>query len=163
MNLKNFVELGLKREIKDFLDFPSGEILNVGCGNHVVKNAISIDYSDWDADLEELQFATNSVAGIHCYHFLEHIVDPVRILYEFQRVLKVGGVVNIVVPYYNSQMMHHDLDHKHSFCEDTWKVLFSNSYYDKNKLNWKLKVHINFIFGLVERNLSLFTQLVKYE
>lgn len=160
-NLREFVRLGLDREINNFINFPCGKIINVGCGNKIIKNAVGIDYPEWDADKEPLPFKDNSIAGIHCYHFLEHIKDPVNMLLDFQRVLICDGVVNIVVPYYNSQMMHHDLDHKKSFCEETWKILFKNPYYDKNKIEWKFIININFIFGLVERNMSLFTQLVK--
>jgi ubiquinone/menaquinone biosynthesis C-methylase UbiE len=161
MKLTELVKLGLDREINEFIDFPEGLILNIGAGNKNIDGSIIIDFPEYDADKDILPFENNSISGIHCYHFLEHVKYPAKVLADFQRVLVVGGVVNIVVPYYNSQMAHQDLDHKNFFCEETWRVLFSNPYYDKNKINWSLAVHTNFIFGIVERNLSLFTQLEK--
>lgn len=161
MRLKEFVKLGLARDIDDFANIPEGLIVNIGAGLKLIDGAVPLDYPEWDADSMPIPFEDESVSGFHCYHFLEHTRNPVAVLLEMQRVLKPGGVINIVVPYYTSQMQAHDLDHKNRFCEETWRVLFSNPYYDKNKINWELKVHVNFIFGLVERNLSLFTQLVK--
>ena len=74
-----------------------------------------------------IPYPDGSVAVIHAYHFLEHLEKPVAMLAECQRVLRPGGVMNIVVPYYTSQMMAHDLTHRHAFCEDTWKITFQQS------------------------------------
>ena len=84
----------------------------------------------------------------------------VGVISECQRVLVPGGHINIVVPYYNSQMAAQDLDHKHSFCERTWSHLFRNDYYQKDKLKG-MKIHLNLIMGDSERTLALLTQLVK--
>jgi predicted SAM-dependent methyltransferase len=123
--------------------------------------ALPLDYPEWNADRDEIPFDADSVVEIHAYHFLEHCVDPVRVLLECQRVMRKGAVMNIVVPYYKSEMAHHDLDHKHFFTEDTFKVLFNTPYYNKHKIHWHLSVHCCFIMGIVERNLALFVQLVK--
>lgn len=135
--------------------------LNVGAGNKVIVGAIPLDYPEWDADKDPISYANESVDVITAYHFLEHCADPVKVLLEFQRVLKPGGYVNIVVPYYSAQMQTQDLDHKSAYCEETWRVLFANPYYNKNLVEWKFKIHFNLIAGMVERNLALFTQLVK--
>lgn len=162
MEIQEWFYLGMDRRIPKLLDFKEGTILNVGAGNKNIAGSLAIDYPEYDADRDSLPFKDNSIAGIHCYHFLEHINDPVSVLQDFQRVLMDDGVVNILVPYYKAQMQFQDLDHRHFFCEETWRVLFSNSYYDKNRINWKFKIHSVFILGLVERNLGLFTQLVKH-
>jgi len=162
--LEDFFYVGLDRDVSrvipDVKKQPS-IILNVGAGEKDIEGAIPLDYPEYDFDKDEIPYVDNSVDQIHAYHFLEHLHNPVWMLLEFQRVLKVGGHVNIVVPYYNAQIMAHDLDHKHSFCEDTWKILFSNPYYNKNKVSWRLAIYFNMIMGIVERNLCLFTQLVK--
>ena len=101
----------------------------------------------------DLPFESNSIDGIFVFHFLEHVKDVPKVLLDFQRVLKVGGIVNIVVPYYTSQMQAQDLDHKNQFCEETWRVLFRNPYYDKNAVEWQFKVNTNIIIGVCERNL----------
>ena len=72
--------------------------------------------------------------------------------------------MNIVVPYYTSQMMAHDLIHKQAFCEETWRNTFENEYYklaDAPEEGWKLKARLNIIIGIYERNLCLMTQLVR--
>jgi ubiquinone/menaquinone biosynthesis C-methylase UbiE len=151
----------MDRDVPRVLPMPEGIHLNVGAGNKKIDGAIPLDYPDWNGEIDPLPFESGSVSGIHAYHFLEHISDPVRMLQEFQRVLKIGGVVNICVPYYNSQMFAHDLDHKHAFCEETWKILFNNPYYNKNRIEWKFKIGFNMICGIVERNTALITQLVR--
>lgn len=138
-----------------------GEKLNLGAGKKVFKGYTPLDYPEWDADSMPIPFADESVGAICAFHFLEHVKDPVAVLLECQRVLKLGGVMNICVPYYNSQMAAHDLDHKKVFCEETWRVLFSNPYYNKNKIQWRFVVGFNLICGVVERNMCLITQLIK--
>ena len=80
---------------------------------------------------------------------------------EAERVLKTGGYINIVVPYYASSLQASCLDHKSSFNERTWSNTFEQYSYDNGTDDWKLKVHLNLIIGIEERNLALMTQLVK--
>ena len=162
MNIEQMFRIGMDRIIQSPLeDNFTGIILNLGAGNKKIAGSIPLDYPEWDADLDDLPFEDETVSMIHAYHFLEHCQDPIHILHECQRVLVPGGHINIVVPYYNSSMMAHDLDHKHSFCEDTWENTFNCSYYNKRPIQWKMKVHFNVIIGIVERNLCLMTQLQK--
>jgi SAM-dependent methyltransferase len=135
--------------------------LNLGAGSKVIPGTEPLDLPEWDADKMTLPVRDESVSEIYALHFLEHVKDPIKVLRECQRVLYPGGVLNIVVPYYNASIAAMDLDHKHAFNEDTWKTLFSNQYYDKNSVGWKFRVHFNLIAGIVERNLALFTQLVR--
>ncbi len=135
--------------------------LNLGAGNKTIPNTIVLDLPDWNADADDIPWSDESVDQIFAYHFLEHCKEPVAVLQECQRVLKPGGFMNICVPYYSSAIASQDLDHKHFFTEETWKTLFNNQYYNKNKIEWKFRVHFNLIAGIVERNICLFTQLVK--
>ena len=155
----------MKRELPKLLSFPHGSdctILNLGAGNAPIRFAVGLDLPDWDADCMRIPYEDESVDGIHAYHFLEHVKNPISMLLEIQRVLKPGSHINIVVPYYTSSMAVHDLTHEHFFCEDTWKTLFDNPYTSPQvKERWRLKVHANFIMGIVQRNLALFTQLIK--
>lgn len=162
MSLSDTFTLGMNRVIPEFKEIkPEHVQLNVGCGNKVIDGAHNIDYPEWDADKDPLPFKDKSIDVIHAYHFLEHVQCPIKMLLEFQRVLKPGGFVNVVVPYYTSQMAAHDLDHKSQFCEETWRVLFGNPYYNKHRIEWKFEIGANVIMGVVERNLALVTQLIK--
>lgn len=161
MDIRELFRLGMDRSIPLPFAAPEGPKLNLGAGNKMIPGAVPLDLPEWDADKDAIPHPDNSVGEIFAFHFLEHCARPVDVLLECQRVLKPGGVMNIVVPYYTSQMAAHDLDHKHQFCEETWRVLFGNPYYDKNRVEWKFQVGINIIVGVVERNLCLLTQLRK--
>ena len=160
MDIQELFRQAMDRDLPELVEM--GKVrLNLGAGNKPIPGVINLDYPAWDADVDPLPYEDGAVDGILAYHFLEHLRNPVAMLVECQRVLRSGGVMQICVPYGTSSMALHDLDHKHFFNEDTWKVLFSTPYYDKNKVDWKFKVHFNLIAGIVGRNLCLLTQLLK--
>lgn len=160
--IQDLFEIGMARKIPLLMAMDGGVQVNVGAGAYkVLRNTESLDYPEWDATKDKLPYDDNSVDVIHCYHFLEHFSEPQKILAEFDRVLKVDGYANIVVPYYNSHLQAKCLDHKSSFNESTWDNLFNQYSYDNGSGKWSLEVHTTFIMGVVERNLCLMTQLVK--
>ena len=164
VRLEDFFHQGMDRDIPKFIPDIKGELkLNMGSGNKAINDSVSLDLPKYDFDIfGNIPYDDNVVHQIYAYHFLEHLKDPIRMLLEFQRVLIIGGHVNIVVPYYSAQIACQDLDHKKFFSEETWKTLFQNPYYNKNKIEWEFKIGFNMIMGIVERNLCLFTQLIKY-
>ncbi len=159
-DFQEFFRLAMKREIPQLMSV-EGAALNLGAGFASIAGAIplSIEANGWDADNDPIPYPNGSIATIHAYHFLEHLINPVNVLEECQRVLHVGGVMNICVPYYSSALAAQDLDHKKFFTEETWKTLFRNQGYDKNRIEWKLRERFNVICGIVERNMCLLTQL----
>jgi len=161
-NLVELFQVGMDRTIPNFHNtIPRDFIqLNLGAGNKIVVPAKSLDLPEWDADTMLIPYEDGQVTTIHMYHFLEHVKDPIAVLRECERVLKPNGFCNIVVPYYRSQMAYHDLDHKHFFTEDTWKILFDTPYYGKHG-EWRFEIGLNVIMGIAERNLALVTQLIK--
>ncbi len=160
--LENMFHIGMDRPTNIILqDAQRGIRLNIGAGSKVIDGTISLDFPAFDFDAMNIPYGDSEVTQIHAYHFLEHLKDPVRMLQEFQRVLMVGGHVNIVVPHYAAQIACEDLDHKKFFTIDTWKTLFNNQYYNKNRVEWNFRIHFNMIMGIAERNLCIFTQLVK--
>jgi len=161
--VKTLIELfnlGMIRNYPDIIPDKDGIVLNLGPGEKHIDGAIELEWPEWDAECQAIPHDDNSVDMIHCYHFLEHIGNTHFIMSEIERVLKPGGHVNIVVPYYNSQLMSHDPDHKTPFCETTWKNIFCTARYVKNKVK-PLHIHFNMIMGDCEKNLVLITQLVK--
>lgn len=161
MDIQELFKLGMKRDIPNLLPDCDSLVLNLGCGNNPIAGAFNLDYPEWDAHDGRLHWVDNIVDQIHAYHFFDQIRNPIEILRECERVLKPGGYVNIVVPYYNSQLAFKGLNHQNAFCEETWRILFTNQYYNKNKTEWKFKICLNIIIGLVERDLCLMTQLQK--
>jgi SAM-dependent methyltransferase len=163
MDIIELFRQGMDRPIIPPVVCHKGYSINVGAGSKGIPGARPLDYPEWDGDKDPLPYMDGVVGTIYAYHFLEHLQDPVKMLLEFQRVLRPGGVVNIVVPYYSAQIAAHDLDHKHVFTEETWRILFGNPYYNKNRIEWKLTIGTNIIIGIVERNLCLMTQLIRAE
>lgn len=163
--------VGMSRTIPDLVMPPQDLLsINLGAGKKKVVpgEPIPLDYPVWDAEDPSMwiPFHDASIGTIHAYHFLEHLSGGavVRVLAECQRVLAPGGVMNIVVPYYNSQLMSLSVDHKTAFCEDTLKNLFTDDYWDYPGAptgGWRLRIGLNVIIGIVERNLCLMTQLIR--
>lgn len=172
INFQDFFANGMKRKIvmpQSYMMVPREErkIVNLGAGNHPLPEpAHNLDLPDWQAP--QLPYKDESVDEIHAYHFFEHLTgELIRFtLYECQRVLKVGGLLFIVVPYWHSDLAHQDLDHKRTFTEDTWRVLMYNEDYDTSlamELNWDLDIVFNLIAGLQGRNLGIFTIMERVE
>ena len=162
-SVQEFINIGMLREISE-LKKPHGIQLNLGAGEKHITGTIPLDLPLWNADFNHIPYDDQSANGIWMLHFLEHVEDPIKILKECQRVLIRGGFCNIVVPYYTSNLHHSDLDHKHTFTEQTYKKLFrQKEYYSKGQEDWEWNFDINFnlIIGVEEKNLALFTQLVK--
>ena len=160
MNIQKLFKTGMKRNIPDLLE-DHGYQIELGGGYHRHPGCNEyFDLPEWDTN-NNIIAPQEFVDVIHMYHFLEHINDPIELLFECQEILKSGGHINIVVPYYKSSLAIEDLDHKHQFCEDTWRNIFENSGYNRG-YEWELKVHFNIIMGIQERNLCLITQLQKH-
>ena len=89
--------------------------LNLGCGGKILPNYINIDTKVLDGslvdldgivvamDVTDLKFSNESVDEILAESVLEHIspFDTQETLWEWWRVLKSGGVLNILVPDFN--------------------------------------------------------------
>lgn len=104
-----------------FLDFDSNENLNIlvaGCGDETEAKYLkkkflnskieAIDIAGVDKfedginfskmDLAQTKFKDNFFDLIYCYHVLEHVSEPKKVLYEFERILKNKGVLYIGFP-----------------------------------------------------------------
>jgi len=109
-SIESFVR-GVAAEIK-----PGKRVLDAGAGecrfrkffSHVEYVGIdfaqgepSWNYSALDAvgRLEELPFANGSFDHVLSVVVLEHTPQPARVMEEFQRVLRPGGMVHLVVPH----------------------------------------------------------------
>lgn len=181
VSIQHFFQDGMDRTIPELLDPPkeaSLPQLNLGPGN--IKDIRSAPKGlrptiglgpigdaktdiGWNAP-DPLPFDDESVGAVHAYHFMEHLrgEDALAVLLDVERVLVPGGVMFITTPYPGHGIYWHALDHRSAWNEETWDWLFSNGYYSLvGNREWKLRLHACFMMGIVYRNLSLFTQLVK--
>ena len=161
ITLLQLFNAGMMREYPEILPMPNGVVLNIGAGNKHFDGAIPLDWPNWDAETMGIPYADNSVDGIHCYHFLEHINNVREVIAEMIRVTRPGGVINIVVPYALSPSHMGDLDHKQNFAEKSFPRLFDSTYYNKGKLANTARIQANMIMGDCYQNLCLVVQLVK--
>lgn len=133
--------------------------LNIGCGSDIREDYINIDRAknpgvDVVFDLEELPypFEDNSVDEIYASHILEHFQDPIAIIHELHRILKVGGQLRIKVPHPTNPGIF-SVYHKSHFClTDFYRM---TDYDDPIELSadkiekFKLKqLRINFLKGI---------------
>lgn len=79
--------------------------LHVGCGDVYFDGWVNIDKSskaaDKKCDLRKgLPYKDNSVTFIYSEHFIEHVTaeQGLRILRDFYRVLRPGGILRIATP-----------------------------------------------------------------
>ena len=79
--------------------------LHLGCGKLKLPNFVNIDVSSNCADLclnmnNLYPIDNNSIMEIYCCHVLEHIRRRhlVSLLLEWNRVLKIGGLLRLSVP-----------------------------------------------------------------
>ncbi len=97
--------------------------LELGCGGRKRHSkALGIDLLDApDVDIVGDVFEvlsrinSSSISAIYAYHFLEHIADLEKLLFEFERVMKPGGEATLVVPHFSSPYFYSDPTHKTFF------------------------------------------------
>jgi len=160
--IEQLFRLGMKRELPQFKQWHNdGIVLNIGSGNDVIKGSVNLDLPEYNADVDPIPFDDGSVSTIHAYHVIEHLANPIFFIKECQRVLTVGGLINICVPHYKSEIAWHDLTHRRAVALDTFETLLKTEYY--NTGNWELELIGSVAIGIVDRNLAILTQLEKIE
>lgn len=114
---------------------PQGKILDLGCGKKKRAGTIGVDYSDrHDADLVHdlnvfpYPFEDDSVDYVYMDNVLEHLNTPMEVMAEIHRILKSGGGVKVIVPYFRSVWAFIDPTHKTFFTVDSF------AYYDPNHI-----------------------------
>jgi hypothetical protein len=163
MNFQRLFALGMKRHLPELVTC-AGPSYDIGAsGKYVAPGAVALGPPKWIFPRDSIPVADDSVATIHCYHFLEHLSgdNAVLLLREIERVLiPEEGVMNFSVPYFSSMLMAQNLEHKSFWCEETFRNLFEDDtyeYYGK----WRLRVGFLVIAGIVNRNLALLGQIIK--
>ena len=117
------------------------KILDIGCGNHKVKDAIGLDQVKIEGvdivhDLNKIPypFKDNSFDIVYANQVLEHLEMPLdKILGELCRICKPEGRIKILVPHALSVGAFSDPTHRKFFTYFTFDYFGSNeqSYYSK--------------------------------
>lgn len=98
-------------------------VLDLGCGdNKVHQQALGIDkyvvpgVVNVLCDLERgIGIRSNVADRVYTRHTLEHVADLERALSEILRVVKPGGLIEIIVPHYSNPLGYSDYTHKRFF------------------------------------------------
>lgn len=126
--------------------------LDVGCGDNKLDGYFGVDMEPLngvdlvlDLEKEPLPFGDESVDEIYCSHFLEHVNNPIAIMREFHRVLKVNGLLTIIVPHYKNPHSYHF----------THRTYWSSYSLEKRYIDYYVKVN----FRPVEKYIRIISPL----
>lgn len=106
-----------------------GKYLDLGCGLNKKEGYIGVDKTAYEGvDLQQdlrftqLPFKSQEIDGVYTSHFLEHLTfeENLWLFNEIYRILKTGGVFDIIVPHGFSYSGMADLSHKTFWTEDTF-------------------------------------------
>ena len=120
---------------------PAPVRIDLGCGNNKREGFTGVDLIKTDAvdivfdlDRPKWTFAKdNSVDEIHCSHFIEHTADLIAFMGECHRILKPGGQMVVIAPYYTSIRCWQDPTHKRAISEHTF-LYFNRQWREMNGL-----------------------------
>jgi len=124
------------------IEYCVGKGIDVGCGNNkTTENCIGVDIlakgekgihgsvkdKESEADIctsgnNLNMFKDGELDFVIARHNLEHYVDIFKTLYEWQRVLKEGGIMAIVLPDETRiNTIELDVTHKHAFTPESFR------------------------------------------
>jgi SAM-dependent methyltransferase len=153
--------------------------IDLGCGKSKKEEYIGLECGklagvDIICNLNEgLHLKDNSVDRVHSSHNLEHLNDPLFMLEEIHRVLKKGGIVEIIVPHWSwygsHTFMHKAYFHSKDFdffekdnpfnyyTKASFKILSKRIRYGKGRHKWWAKPICRLIDQILNRN-QLFSE-----
>jgi len=123
------------------------KILDIGCGKGNFIKSVPSYQEIWGMDIiketvdklnkqgfkakwgdlnKKIPFKDNEFDGITCFHVLEHIADPLKILLEIKRVLKKDGTLLIVVPNLSFKKFYDDYTHIRPYTKTSLRRLLKD-------------------------------------
>lgn len=128
--------------------------LNLACGQTRIEGYFGIDIKPGDTvdavmDLEQFPWdiESESAEDIICSHYVEHTVDLIKFMEEVYRILKPGGKIKVIAPYYNNMRAWQDPTHKRAISEATF-LYFNKGWRDTNKLDhYGIVSDFDFVYG----------------
>ena len=128
--------------------------LDLACGQRKEEGYHGVDIAPGEAvdtvmDLEKFpwKIKANSAEDIVCSHYVEHTKDLIKFMDECYRILKPGGKMKVVAPYYNSIRAWQDPTHTRAISDATF-LYFNKGWREANKLeHYKIKSDFDFTYG----------------
>jgi len=128
--------------------------LNLACGQRKEEGYFGVDIAPGDTvdavvDLEQFPWPieSDSAEDIICSHYVEHTPDLIKFMDEVYRILKPGGKIKIVAPYYTSMRCWQDPTHKRAISEASF-LYFNKVWRDTNKLDhYNIQSDFDYTYG----------------
>lgn len=146
--------------------------INLGCGSEKLLGYMGVDNcktSAADIILNLAKFPwklkSNAYLEVRSSHFLEHLAEPLKAIQEIHRILKPGGKLSVIAPYYASPGAFYDLTHKCFFGYKTFDPFCDNreySYFGSAKFKYiKRRIVFPKLYQLlqIERIANLFPRI----
>ncbi|HKW89163.1 MAG TPA: methyltransferase domain-containing protein [Candidatus Acidoferrales bacterium] len=135
-------------------------ILDVGCGPYKIRGAIGIDHTPapgvdvvYDLDIVPWPFATDAFSRAVCRHSLAHLKNIVGTMEELHRILRPGGILEIVTPHFSSDNAFTDITSRWFFSSRSMDFFCANrrlSNYRYSRPEFELlEVRISFLQAAV--------------
>jgi GT2 family glycosyltransferase len=129
--------------------------LNLGCGHEILPGWINLDAAalpgvDVVHDIEKTPwpFERDSVDQISAHQILEH-VEYIPVLREAHKILRRGGIFEIIVPHFTSRNNWIDPTHKKTFSIRTFEFFIERS-------RFKREYYFDFAFSRIRRQRIVF-------
>jgi len=128
--------------------------IDLACGQNRTEGYFGIDKVPGDkvdavVDLEQFPWPieSDSAEEVICNHYIEHTSDLMKFMEEVYRILKIGGKLKIVAPYYNSVRCWQDPTHVRAINEATF-FYYNKGWREVNKLDhYPLSCDFDFTYG----------------
>jgi SAM-dependent methyltransferase len=128
--------------------------LNLACGQTKIDGYFGLDIApgstvDAVVDLEQFPWPieSDSAEEIICSHYVEHTPDLIKFMEEVYRILKPGGIIKVVAPYYTSIRCWQDPTHKRAISEASF-LYFNKQWREVNKLDhYNIKCNFDYTYG----------------
>jgi len=125
--------------------------LDLGCGKNPREGFTGVDSRNFGqpitADLrKKWPWADNSVAEVHCSHFVEHLTAAERVHFvnELYRILVPEGKAKIVAPHWNSPRAFGDLTHQWPPVSEWWFLYVNKGWREVNAPHSDYNPEVNF-------------------
>ncbi len=114
--------------------------LNIGAGTDILPGWLNHDIAPLggidcvhDLNVRPWPWESGSVTEIKIYDVLEHLDELIPSIEEIWRILAVGGICRVSVPYWNSWCAAADPTHKRAFHETTFHFFDPSSPYCQSR------------------------------
>ena len=130
--------------------------LNLGCGEDTREGYLNVDIVKGEEidivhnlNIFPYPFKDNSVDEIVLQSCLEHLNFPEEVIYELHRILKVGGILEVLCPHFSSFQAFGNIQHKRSYAHGSM-----NSFKDIFKVNSNIDFDgiFKWMYWFVNRN-----------